>query len=281
MIRLLLRDKIPDISLPFMPRSAGINRFSHAGLQEDMDGIDAVELCSVARGMCEVEQQGVMVPLYAGQSLFKLPGEHRRKIVLSENGAEIYWTTFDGPRAADFMRSFGYPRGALSTGKCPAELYEEIARNLAAGTKAAFRRMIALYTELIVLLPGPEEEGEPSDLIFSECIRLIRTNFHDPEFNIDALASKMNLHRTTLLRLFRRRLNTSPLEYLTQYRIRYALDLLRTTLLPVTEIAASSGFRQCNYFCRLIRSHCGRTPQEFRNVSRERRPENRFAKRPD
>lgn len=268
MIRLQLRESVPDISLPFIPRSAGVNNFTHAGLQEDIGGINAVEICTVARGVCEIEQRGVMVKLSAGQSLFKLPGEHRKKVVLSPDGAEIYWATFDGPRAAGFMKSFGYPAGALPTGECPAELYEEIARNLILGTDIAFRRMVALYSELIVRLPGMEEKTDASGLIISECLRLIRTRFADPEFNVDSLAAEMNMHRTTLLRLFRRKLNAAPLEYLTQCRIRHALDLLRTTLIPVSEVAASSGFRQCNYFCKVIRRHCGKTPQDYRRSIR-------------
>ena len=264
MIKMLVRDHVPDLPLPFLPRSVGVNKFPHAGLQENMSGIDAVEICTVARGRCEIEQRGIMTPLTAGQSLFKLPGEHRTKAVLSPDGAEIYWATFDGPGAADFMLSYGYPAGPLPTGDCPVELYEEIARNLIIGTDLAFRRMTALYIELIVRLPGMEENMEADELVLSECLRIIRSNFTDPKFNVDALAAEIKLHRTTLLRLFRRKLNTTPLEYLTQCRIRHSLDLLRTTLLPVAEVAASSGFQRCNYFCRMIRKYCGKAPQQYR-----------------
>ena len=264
MIKVIRRETEPGVPLPFLPRSVGTNKYAQAGPQEDIAGIDAVEICTVASGECEIEQRGGMVTLTAGESLYKLPGEHRKKTVLSGSGAEIYWATFEGPHAADFMLSFGYPAGALPTGECPVELYEEIARNLILGTDGALRRTVALYTELIVRLLGRDAETEGGSRILPECLRLIRTHFADPDFNVDSLAAAAGLHRTTLLRLFRRELNTTPLEYLTQCRIRHALDLLRTTLIPVSEVAASSGFRQCNYFCKVIRDHCGKTPQDYR-----------------
>ena len=265
MLGSIRRERKPTVPLPFLPRSSGINRFVKSGLVEDMPGIDAVEICTVSRGVCQIEQQGVMVTLHPGESLYKLPGEHRKKVVLSENGAEIYWATFDGIQAADFMLSYGYPPGVLSTGRCPAELYEEIARNLIIGSDDAFRRTTALLVELIVRLTGSEPPVE--NPVLPECLRLIQTNFSDPAFNVDALALSLELHRTTLLRLFRKELNTTPLEYLNQCRIRHALDLLRTTQLPVAEIALRSGFQQCNYFCKVIRQHCGKTPEQYRRQS--------------
>ena len=72
MFKLVLRSRNPEISLPFLARSCGINQYS-SGLMEDMAGIDAVEICTVASGICEIEQKGRMIRLSAGESVFKLP----------------------------------------------------------------------------------------------------------------------------------------------------------------------------------------------------------------
>ena len=254
----------PRIPLPFHPRSAGVNNFRNAGLHVDLTGIDAVEVCTVARGVCQIEQAGRAVVLSAGQSLYKLPGEHRRKTVLSPDGADIYWATFDGPHAEAFMKSYGYPEGALETGICPAELYMEIMKDLAVCSDEAFRHLTALYVDLIARLPGSASENDPEKQLFARCLHLIRTRYSDPAFNVDTLSEMMQMHRTTLLRLFRRKQNTTPREYLTRYRIGQSLYLLETTLLPVAEIAETSGFSRCNYFCQVIRSFCGRTPEQYR-----------------
>ena len=244
----LCRVQKPRIPLPFHPRSAGINHFRNAGLHVDLAGIDAVEVCTVARGVCRIEQAGRDVVLSAGQSLYKLPGEHRKKTVLSSDGADIYWAAFDGPCAVQFMQAYGYPAGPLDTGPCPEELYREIMENLAVGSDESFRHLTALYVDLIARLPGSAIENDSEKQLFARCMHLIRTHYNDPAFNVDTLAERMRMHRTTLLRLFRRRQNTTPREYLTRYRIGQSLYLLENTLLPVAEIAESSGFSRCNYF---------------------------------
>ena len=126
--------------------------------------------------------------------------------------------------------------------------------------QTAFR----LPYELIARLPGSEVQTETGNQLLLECQQLILTNFSDPDFNIDALAEISGMHRTTLFRIFRRELDTTPQEYLMQCRIDHAVYLLQTTLIPVNIIAESSGFKRSNYFCRIIRSRCGRTPEQLR-----------------
>ena len=66
MIKLIRRESEPGVPLPFLPRSVGTNNYAQAGPQEDIAGIDAVEICTVASGECEIEQRGSMVTLTAG-----------------------------------------------------------------------------------------------------------------------------------------------------------------------------------------------------------------------
>ena len=268
MEEIIRRTRRPGIPLPIEIHSAGTNHFHRRGRLENMEEIPQVEICTVARGECAISQGGEMVRLSPGESIWKLPGDPRRKDVLSADGAEVCYVTFDGPMAVDFMRSFGYPTGPLKTGMCPTAIYEEIGRNLAVCSDDAFRRMVALVTELITLLPGSASPPEADERLLCECRRIVGARFADPEFNVDALASESGIHRTTLLRIFKRKLGVTPFEYLSQFRIRRALRLLRETLLPVGEVAAQSGFRQCNHFCRAVRRSCGKTPSEFRSRPR-------------
>lgn len=264
MEEIIRRTRRPGIRLPFEVHSVGTNHFRRKGRLENMEGIPQVEICTVARGECEIMQRGEMVRLSPGESIWKLPGDPRRKDVLSADGAEVCYVTFDGPLAVDFMRSFDYPAGALKTGVCPTAIYEEIARNLLDCTDDAFRRMVALCTELITMLPGSASPPEAAERLVNECRRVIRSRYTDPEFNVDALSAETGINRTTLLRIFKRKLGVTPFEYLSRFRIQQALRLLRETLLPIGEVAARAGFHRGNHFCRVIRRNCGKTPEEFR-----------------
>ena len=44
-----------------------------------------------------------------------------------------------------------------------------------------------------------------------------------------------------------------------------AKELLKNSTLSVTEIAARTGYGDSNYFSRIFKKSCGKTPREYRN----------------
>lgn len=72
------------------------------------------------------------------------------------------------------------------------------------------------------------------------------------------------LSRSMLYAEFQRHLGISPLEYLNQFRIRHASELLRHTNLSVKEIGGRVGFEDANYFSRLFRQKSGMGARVYR-----------------
>ena len=97
-----------------------------------------------------------------------------------------------------------------------------------------------------------------------EILMICRARFGDPSLNIKTLSGELNLDRTTLLRIFRKKMNISPSEYLSMLRLQRALSLLQNPRLSLSEIAEQSGFRDSNYFCRFIRKNTGKRPSQWR-----------------
>ena len=83
---------------------------------------------------------------------------------------------------------------------------------------------------------------------------------------MNSLAERLEIDRTTLRRLFLRKISITPSEYLGQLRLQKAISLLKQTAHPLTRIAELSGFHDVNYFCRSIRRSTGRTPGEIRRI---------------
>ncbi len=67
-----------------------------------------------------------------------------------------------------------------------------------------------------------------------------------------------------LCRRFKEALGRTPMEYLTEFRIRKATSLLETTDTPIHEIAAEVGFHDVGYFCRLFRRRVAISPAAYR-----------------
>lgn len=71
-----------------------------------------------------------------------------------------------------------------------------------------------------------------------------------------------------LARSMRAQFGMTPTEFLTDRRVRHAATLLRSTPIPIAEIAHRCGFSTQSYFSRRFRLVEGMSPREFRERSR-------------
>ena len=63
-------------------------------------------------------------------------------------------------------------------------------------------------------------------------------------------------------------MQTTPMDYLIQYRISEAARLLSSTQEPVTQIAMMTGFDSAGHMGRFFRRQMGCSPREFRRLRR-------------
>ena len=203
------------------------------------------------------------------ESIYRLPGEKRIKRSAPGRRTVVYWAAFDGPGAADFLLSYGYPRGPLKSGKCPVHLFEEIQHSLDTLLPSELRRLVALYTELIGMMGEEQDPLSRKGLLFRDCLALIQTRYQDPSLNVNSLAEELKVHRTTLDRLFLRETGIPPNRYLLKIRLHHALSLLSRTKDSIAEIALQTGFSRPNYFDRVFRETMGIRPMEYRRRKME------------
>lgn len=64
--------------------------------------------------------------------------------------------------------------------------------------------------------------------------------------------------------LFKKRFQTTPIKYLSDYRIETAKHLLLTTPMTITEIATACGFQTVHYFSHAFKLSTGLSPNAFR-----------------
>lgn len=81
--------------------------------------------------------------------------------------------------------------------------------------------------------------------------------------NLDYLSAKYYLSHSTLYRLFKAYLNTTPRQYIETKRLAYARKLLKNGL-SVKETARAAGFSNESNFIRLFKSRFGITPREYK-----------------
>ncbi|MDX1939052.1 MAG: AraC family transcriptional regulator [Saprospiraceae bacterium] len=88
---------------------------------------------------------------------------------------------------------------------------------------------------------------------------------YDENFSLDALSRAVNLSPFHLIRLFKKEIGIAPYEYLRNYRIERAKQLLRNKH-SITETALSVGFYDQSHFHHCFRKLVGVTPKTFRSI---------------
>ena len=98
-------------------------------------------------------------------------------------------------------------------------------------------------------------------------IAYMTENF-DRDISLEQLLKKANMSRRNFYRHFNSCTGTSPFEYLSQLRIRRAIELLRDADISITETANVCGFTDANYMCRIFRTRYGISPGQIRKKLR-------------
>ncbi len=205
-------------------------------------------------------------------SLVILPAGLEHDLTALSDTWEFYWFTLDGPKGNDPLHWFGLSAGSYATGGFPPETFRRLRDLVGEGTFASQKRALTLVMGLLAEVDIPPVEGD-GDTRVALVQRLIRDNYSDPAFDINALAVKAGLHRSVLSRLFVRETGQSPSDFLRDLRLKTGLSLLQDSFLRVSEIAWRCGFRDPAYFSRLVQSRTGKPPRENRGkISREFSP---------
>lgn len=103
---------------------------------------------------------------------------------------------------------------------------------------------------------GPNKD---SFTLMDEAVSYIQTHYMDT-LTLDKLASRFDMKAKYFSHLFRKYVGIAPIDYLIQYRMNRAQELLITGQFPVAAVAKSVGYTDAYYFSRLYKKHKGLPP---------------------
>ncbi|MGN0471151.1 MAG: AraC family transcriptional regulator [Acutalibacteraceae bacterium] len=91
----------------------------------------------------------------------------------------------------------------------------------------------------------------------------ISENYMNP-ITIDELADSVNLSKHYFMRFFKKYMGMTCIEYINDYRLNVATNLLLTTNMQITEVSSSIGITNLSYFNRIFKKKYNMTPKEYR-----------------
>ena len=109
--------------------------------------------------------------------------------------------------------------------------------------------------------------GRMSDYYIKEAMNYIEQNFQN-NISIEDIATVCGINRSYLGKIFRNSIGRSPQEFLMNYRMVKATELLKLTSLSIADISSAVGYENQLHFSRAFKNIYGVSPREWRNQNK-------------
>lgn len=182
---------------------------------------------------------------------------------------EYCWVGFRGSEAPTLLEQTGLGGENLILRNTSENVYGQMMRIY--HSQGSLPHQAAFMTgALYQLFAALMEEHHPAARDGDDCVQRACAYIADHlalPITVEDVAAHVGLSRSRLYRIFMARLHLSPVQVLTQERIRLACALLRRGDLSVKAVAASVGFENQLYFSRRFHELMGCTPTDFARKS--------------
>lgn len=126
--------------------------------------------------------------------------------------------------------------------------------------KAYIMSINEAFEEKLDSAPGFHERREK---LFRDIITFIDARLAE-KISLASISEAVGLGRTRLAEVFKDRQGETIVEYINRKRVEQAQELLRTTDMPVIDIALETGFGDISNFNRTFKKTAGVSPRDFR-----------------
>ena len=209
--------------------------------------------------------------LQAGQGFLIEPEKQTFYQADKEEPWTYLWVGFGGSHAQAYLKDLGLNSSQLIF-QCShaAELKRTVLHMLKNGSvntvnqfflESLLYSFFAVLAQDIDVMAAPESNRD--NLYIRKAIGYVQ-NHYSSSIRVTDIANYVCIDRSYLYTLFRKNMNMSPQDYLANYRITRATELLLVSDLPVADIALSCGYRDPLVFAKAFKQKRGISPSQFR-----------------
>ncbi|HJD01154.1 MAG TPA: AraC family transcriptional regulator [Candidatus Mediterraneibacter excrementavium] len=212
----------------------------------------------------------------SGQGFMIFPKQITTYIADARLPWEYVWIEFDGMRAREAVETAGLiPESPIyhATFKDIREnMVNEMQYIVDHRNESRFHLTGHLYLFLDFLTRSAASmkinaDGRMRDFYIKEALNYIEQNFQN-DISIEGIAAFCGLNRTYFGRIFKDTVGQSPQQFLLNYRMTKAAELLKLTTLSVNDIGNAVGYPNQLHFSRAFKNIYGVSPREWRNRNR-------------
>ena len=108
------------------------------------------------------------------------------------------------------------------------------------------------------------ENDQVEDEFILQLFIILEKNLNNTNFGTEELAKQLNISRSNLYRKLKTKTQKAPSDYIRQYRLQKAKDLLLSSEFSIAEIAYKTGFKEATHFSNAFKKLYKITPSELR-----------------
>ena len=247
---------------------------------EDREGFHLHVILS-GKGVLSVN--GVETQLHFGQIFVTKPGEDTWYRADREDPWSYCWMAYDGTEARHYTEAAGLVTGTnwLNCRIDVTRFYTlvqnalEYSSNLTLSGDLNRLARLMEFLALAIESANRDSKSSPRKLEYSArvyveyAVNYLQANY--PNAKINDVAQQIGINRSYLTSIFRRQMGISPQEYLMQYRMDKAREMLLESDISVQEIALRVGYDNALTFSKIFKSYYDLSPAHYRREKREER----------
>lgn len=185
---------------------------------------------------------------------------------------EYVWLEFDGLRVKSLLDTIGLSLDKPVYHARNKNLREDMANEMLYISRhkdeSPFHLIGHLYLFLDYLLRSAADEqlehgSKLREFYIHEALTYIEHNFQN-EITIEDIAGVCGLNRTYFGKIFKEALGKTPQEFLLNYRMLKAAELLKLTSLSIEDVGLAVGYANQMHFSRAFKNNYGISPREWR-----------------
>ncbi|PYI56321.1 AraC family transcriptional regulator [Paenibacillus flagellatus] len=243
--------------------------YSYMGLtREDTGGAFLFQY--TVSGFAEIRIRDRTYRLEPGKAFFvPFAGDYHYYLPQESDHYECLFVSFDGPEAEkcwSYVDQTLGPVAAFPEHSQPIRYLRHMYQEAKAkAVTDAYKLSMLAYPFLMDLYRFCKGHGTPGvwpDIV-TKAVRLLDERYRDLQ-NLDELADALGISKYYFIKLFRRTVGKTPIEYLSRKRMEKAVELLRQTDRSLDDIAQQVGYMNVNYFSKVFRKYFGVPPGQFR-----------------
>lgn len=181
-------------------------------------------------------------------------------IFISKNEALLIWKDFSDTNQLLFLYNDCQQSALLIHDTTPPK---------ASSFQSSFKRLCITCQSQDATATGiqsiPSVHNETASY-FSNILSYIDINYAQ-NLKLQDLAHMFGINYSYLSQLFKKTIDMSFAEYLTNIRLKHACELLSNSYKPIIDIAEEVGFNDYHYFCNIFKRYYSMTPSQYRNAS--------------